>query len=216
MAGYMTVADEIITIMTVDDHPLLRDGISALIANHADLKLVAEASDGREALVLYRRWQPDVVLMDLQLPGVNGIDTMISIRAEYPLACVVVLTTYGGDALAQRAMKGGASAYVLKNLVRKELLETIRAVHAGQKQVHPTVAAEIAIYAGDGSLTNREIEVLRLAASGLSNKKIGMELSINDGTVKGHMQRIMEKLRASDRTHAVTTALKRGIIQLHD
>jgi DNA-binding NarL/FixJ family response regulator len=212
----MEVVDELITIMTVDDHPIMRDGISALISNHNDLKLVAEASDGLEALELYRRWRPDVVLMDLQLPGMNGIDAMISIRAEYPRACIVVLTTYGGDALAQRALKGGASAYVLKNLVRQELLETIRAVHSGRKHVHPSVAAEMAIYARDGLLTDREIEVLRLAAGGLSNKRIGNQLAISDVTVKGHMQRIMEKLGASDRTHAVTTALKRGIIQLLD
>ena len=205
---------EPIRILCVDDHPLLREGIAALIANQKDMKLVAQASNGQEAIAQFRLQQPDVTLMDLQMPEMNGIDAIIAIRSEFRDARIIVLTTYSGDALAQRALKAGAKAYVLKNHVRKDLLETIRAVHAGNKRIHPEVAAEIAAHAADDALTAREIEVLSLIAGGKSNKLIADQLSITEETVKGHVKSILSKLSANDRTHAVTLGLKRGIIQL--
>ena len=193
---------------------MLREGIGALIANQPDLEIIAEAANGREAVQQFRRYRPDVTLMDLQMPDMGGIDAISAIRAEFPAARIVVLTTFGGDVLAHRAMKAGASAYVLKSLVRKELLETLRAVHQGLKRVHPDVAAEIAQHTGEPLLTPRETEVLKLAAGGFSNKRIAAQLGINDETAKGHMKSVLAKLNASDRTHAVTLALKRGIIEL--
>jgi DNA-binding NarL/FixJ family response regulator len=178
------------------------------------MKLVAEASNGREAIEQYRKLQPDVTLMDVQMPDMSGIDALIAIREEAPKAKIIVLTTYGGDALAMRAIKAGAQAYVLKGLVRKDLLETIRAVNRGQKRIHPDVAIELAQHTGESTLTPREIEVLSLVAAGNSNKRIAAYLSITEDTAKGHLKSILAKLGASDRTRAVTLALKRGIIQL--
>ncbi|MGC2764481.1 MAG: response regulator transcription factor [Candidatus Acidiferrum sp.] len=207
-------APDAIRIMSVDDHPLLREGIAALLANQKDMKLVAEASTGKEAIVQFRWHQPDVTLMDLQMPEMDGIDAIIAIRSEFREARIIVLTTYAGDALAQRALKAGAKAYVLKNHVRKDLLDTIRAVHAGVKRIHPEVAAEIAEHAADDALTAREVEVLSLISGGKANKVIANELSITEETVKGHVKSILSKLGAKDRTHAVTLGLRRGIIQL--
>jgi DNA-binding NarL/FixJ family response regulator len=210
----MSDAVDLIHILSVDDHPLLREGIAALLANQKDMKLVAQASTGKEAILQFRSHRPDITLMDLQMPEMSGIDAIIAIRSEFRDASIIVLTTYAGDALAQRALKAGAKAYILKNHVRKDLLETIRAVHAGTKRIHPEVAAEIAAHAADDELSAREIEVLSLVSNGKSNKLIADELSITEETVKGHMKSILSKLGAKDRTHAVTLALKRGIIQL--
>ena len=203
-----------IRILSVDDHPLLREGIAALVNSQPDMKLIAEAANGREAIEQFRMHRPDVTLMDLQMPELDGIDAMIAIRGEFPDARIVVLTTYKGDTDVLRALKGGARGYLLKNLLRKELLETIRAVHAGQKRIPPEVAAQLAEHADADELTSREIEVLRLIASGNANKAIGARLSISEETVKGHVKSILSKLDANDRTHAVTIGLKRGIIVL--
>ncbi|MBV8487417.1 MAG: response regulator transcription factor [Planctomycetaceae bacterium] len=203
-----------IRILAVDDHPLIREGIAAVITNQPDMQLVGEAANGREAIEKFRVSQPDVTLMDLQMPEMSGIDAMIAIRGENPGARIVVLTTYGGDALAARALKAGAQAYVLKGLVRKDLLDTIRVVHAGAKRVSLDVAEQLASNIAASSLSEREIEVLRLVASGHSNKRIAGALSISEDTAKGHMKNILEKLGAVDRTQAVTLGLKRGIIQL--
>jgi DNA-binding NarL/FixJ family response regulator len=210
----MNTESPVVRILAVDDHPLLREGIAALIGNEPDMKLVAEASTGREAIDQFRKVRPDVTLMDVQMPDMSGIDALIAIREEAPTAKVIVLTTYGGDALAMRAIKAGAQAYVLKGLVRKELLDTIRAVNRGQKRIHPDVAIELAQHTGESTLTAREIEVLSLVAAGNSNKRIAASLSITEDTAKGHLKSILAKLGASDRTRAVTLALKRGIIQL--
>jgi DNA-binding NarL/FixJ family response regulator len=210
----MNVPAATIRILAVDDHPILRDGLRALINNQPDLSLVAEASNGQDALAQFRSHRPNVTLMDLQMPIMGGIETITAIRSEFPTARIIVLTTFAGDVLAQRALKAGAVAYVLKGLVRKELLETIRAVHRGLKRVHSDVAVQIAHHSGQELLTPREMEVLSLAATGNSNKRIGVKLSINEDTVKGHMTSILAKLGASDRTHAVTLALRRGIIEL--
>lgn len=207
-------SNAVIRLLVVDDHPLIREGVRALIATEPDISLAGEASNGLEAVDLFRRCQPDVTLMDLQMPGMGGIEALLAIRSEQPAAKVIVLTTYGGDGLAQRALKAGAMAYVLKGLVRKELLATIRAVHAGTKHIHPDVARELAVHVGAELLSNREAEVLRLVAAGNSNKMIGRELGIGEETVKAHMKSIMAKLDARDRTHAVTLALGRGLIEL--
>lgn len=200
--------------MTVDDHPLLRQGIVSLIGNQPDMTMVAEVASGREAIEQFRTCLPDVTLMDVQMPDMSGIDAISAIRDEFPSARVIVLTTYGGDVLAQRALKAGAQAYLLKGLVRKELLDTVRAVHAGQRRIQPEVASELANHTGDASLTAREIEVLSLIAGGNSNKLVSSRLCINEETVKGHVKKILSKLGARDRTHAVTLSLRRGIIQL--
>ena len=210
----MSTGPSLIRILTVDDHPMLREGIAALVASQPDMKLVAEASTGREALKQFRKHRPDLTLMDLQMPEMNGIEAMIAIRSEFPEARIIVLTTYKGDVQVLRALKAGARAYLLKGLLRKELLETIRAVHAGQKRIPPDVAAELADHAVDDALTSREIDVLRLIAGGNANKLVADQLSITEETVKGHVKNILSKLGASDRTHAVTIALKRGIIEL--
>jgi len=203
-----------IRILTVDDHPMLREGIAVLIASQPDMSLIGEASTGREALELYRKHRPDLTLMDLQMPDMNGIEATIAICSEFPGARIIVLTTYTGDVQVLRALKAGARAYLLKSLLRKELLETIRAVHAGQKRIPPAVAAQLAEHAIDETLTLREIDVLRLIAGGNANKLIADKLSITEETVKGHVKNILSKLGANDRTHAVTIALKRGIIEL--
>ena len=198
----------------MDDHALLREGIAALVGSQEDLELVAEAANGREAIEQFRKHRPDVTLMDLQMPEMNGIDAMSAIRGEFPDARIIVLTTYAGDVQVMRALKAGARAYLLKGLLRKELLETIRAVHSGQKRVLPEVATGLAEHATDDTLTGREIEVLGLIAGGNANKEIAAQLSITEETVKGHVKNILAKLRANDRTHAVTIGLKRGIIEL--
>ena len=203
-----------IRIMVVDDHPLLRDGIAALLAGQPDLELVAQASNGREAIEQFRRHAPDVTLMDLQMPEMSGIDAIVAIREASPDARVIVLTTYSGDVQVLRALKAGARAYLLKNLLHKELLTTIRSVHAGQKTMSPSVAAELADFSGDEALTPREIEVLRLIAAGLANKEIAAQLSITEETVKSRVKNILMKLRANDRTHAAMIGLRRGILQL--
>ena len=203
-----------IRILSVDDHALLRDGIAALIASQPDMELVAEGANGLEAVELFRKHQPDVTLMDLQMSEMNGIDAMSAIRGEFPAARIVMLTTYAGDVQVFRALKAGARGYLLKGLLRKELLETIRAVHAGQKRLPSEVAAEIAEHATDDALTPREVDVLRLIARGNANKEIAAQLSITEETIKGHVKNILAKLGANDRTHAVTIGLKRGMIEL--
>jgi DNA-binding NarL/FixJ family response regulator len=198
----------------VDDHDILRQGIAALVNGESDMKLVAEASDGQEAIDKFRLHLPDVTLMDLQMPALNGIEAIIGIRSEFPTARIVVLTTYSGDVQMLRALKAGARGYILKAHVRRELLDTIRAVHAGQKRIPPEVAAELAEHATDEVLSPREMDVLRLVAGGNANKEIASRLSIAEDTVKSHVTNILAKLGANDRTHAVTLALKRGIIEL--
>jgi DNA-binding NarL/FixJ family response regulator len=193
---------------------MLREGIASLVASQSDMKLVAEASTGREALDQFQKHRPDLTLMDLQMPDMDGIEAMVAICSEFPDARIIVLTTYKGDVQILRALKAGARAYLLKGLLRKELLETIRAVHAGQKRIPPEVAAELAGHVIDDTLTLREIDVLRLIAGGNANKLIADRLLITEETVKGHVKNILSKLGASDRTHAVTLALKRGIIDL--
>jgi DNA-binding NarL/FixJ family response regulator len=217
MAGLMTEntpQSSPIRILTVDDHPLLREGIAAVIEGQPDLQLVGEATNGREGLEVFRTCRPDVVLMDLQMPHMGGIEAIAAIRSEFPDARIVVLTTYKGDSQAVRAFKAGAAGYLLKSMLRKELLDTIRTVHAGRKRIPPEIASEIAEHHGDDTLTPREIEVLRLVACGGANKIIAGELGISEETVKAHMRSILSKLAANDRTHAVTIALRRGIIEL--
>lgn len=210
----MSSAPRLIRILSVDDHPLLRKGIAALVNGEADLKLVAEASNGQEAIESFRLHRPDVTLMDIQMPSVNGLEAIGRIQGEFPGARIIVLTTYTGDAQVLRALKAGARGYVLKGHVHRELLETIRAVHAGQKRIPPEIAVELAEHAADDELTSREIDVLRLIAAGNSNKLIADQLSIGEATVKSHVTNVLSKLGANDRAHAVTIGLKRGIIEL--
>ena len=210
----MSSAPKLIRILTVDDHPLLRKGIAALVNAEPDMKLVAEASNGQEAIESFRIHRPDVTLMDIQMPSVNGIEAISCIQGEFPDARIIVLTTYTGDAQVLRALKAGARGYVLKGHVHRELLETIRAVHAGQKRIPPEIAVELAEHAADDELTSREIDVLRLIGTGNSNKLIADQLAIGEATVKSHVTNILSKLGANDRAHAVTIALKRGIIEL--
>jgi DNA-binding NarL/FixJ family response regulator len=202
-----------IRILAVDDHPLFRSGIAALLATQPDMSLVAEASNGREAIERFRAHRPDITLMDLQMPEMNGLDAMIAIRDEFPEARIIVLTTYTGDVQVLRAMKTGARAYLLKNLLDKELLQTIRAVHAGKKTLAAEASYELAEHATDDALTPGEVEVLRLIAAGNANKQIAAELSITEETVKGRVKNILSKLGANDRTHAAMIGVKRGIIQ---
>jgi DNA-binding NarL/FixJ family response regulator len=210
----MSKGSEPIRILTVDDHPLLRDGVAALIATQPDMTLVAEAATGREAIDQFRKHRPDVVLMDLQMPDLHGVEAMIAIREESRNARFIVLTTYKGDVQMLRAMRAGARGYLLKSMLRRELIDTIRAVHAGQKRIPADLATELADHAADDELTAREIEVLRWIAAGNSNKMIAGELSVTEETIKGHVKNILSKLAANDRTHAVTIAIKRGIIDL--
>ena len=203
-----------IRILAVDDHPVVRQGIAGLVSIQPDMVLVGEASDGREAIQLFRTHRPDVTLMDLQMPGMNGVDAVIAIHNECPEARIIVLTTYAGDVQIIRALKAGAQAYLLKNTLHKELLETIRGVHAGKKALSPEVSYEIATHATDDTLTPAEISVLRLIAAGNANKQIADQLSITEETVKSRVKCILSKLGANDRTHAAIIGLKRGIIDL--
>jgi DNA-binding NarL/FixJ family response regulator len=210
----MAGVPSMIRILAVDDHPLLRKGIAALVNAEPDMKLVAEASNGEEAVESFRQHRPDVTLMDLQLPGLNGIEAMNRILSEFPDARIIVLTTYTGDAQVVRALRAGARAYILKGHVHRELLETIHAVHAGRKRIPEDIAIELAEHVTEDELSSREIEVLRRIAAGDSNKQIADQLSIGEATVKSHITNILSKLSANDRTHAVTIGLKRGIIAL--
>ena len=202
-----------IRILAVDDHALLREGIAGLVAGQSDMSLVAQASNGREAIHQFRAHHPDVTLMDLQMPEMGGVDAMIAIRGEFPEARIIVLTTYTGDVQVLRALKAGARAYLLKNLLHKELLETIRAVHAGKRTVSPEVSFQLAEHATDDALTPAEVRVLRLIAEGNANKEIAAQLSVSEETVKGQVRNILSKLGANDRTHAAMIGLKRGIIE---
>lgn len=203
-----------ITILAVDDHPVLRQGIADLIAAQSDMTLVAEAANGREAIQQFRAHRPDVTLMDLQMPEMNGLDAMITIRGEFPEARIIVLTTYTGDVQARRALQAGARAYLLKNSLHKELLDTIRAVHAGRKNLSPEVSFDLAEHAAEDALSPLEVRVLRLIAEGNSNKEIAARLSVTEDSVKGHVRNILSKLGANDRTHAAMIGVKRGIIDL--
>jgi Response regulator containing a CheY-like receiver domain and an HTH DNA-binding domain len=203
-----------IRILAVDDHPVLRQGIAAVLAAEPEIMLVAEASNGREAIEQFRGHLPDVTLMDLRMPDMNGTEAIVAIRKDFPNARIIVLTTYGGDVLAARAFKAGACGYLLKTMVRKELVETIRAVHDGRKRIPPEIAVEMAEHHADDALSEREIQVLRQVAAGKANKIIGACLSISEETVKAHLRNILSKLEAKDRTHAVTIGLKRGIIDI--
>jgi len=203
-----------IRILAVDDHPIVRQGIAGLVAVHSDMSLVAEASNGREAIQQFRAHHPAITLMDLQMPEMNGLDAMIAIRGEFPEARIIVLTTYVGDAQVLRALKAGARGYLLKNSLHKELLDTIRAVHAGRKALSVEASYQLAEHATDDALSPAEIRVLRLIAEGNTNKEIAAQLSVSEETVKGQVRNILSKLSANDRTHAAMIALKRGIIEI--
>ena len=206
--------DRPIRILSVDDHLLLREGIAAVLEDQADMTLVAQAANGRDAIEAFRQHQPDVTLMDLRMPDMSGIKAIAAIRAEFPSARIIVLTTYAGDVQAVEALRAGASGYLLKNMLRKELLQTIRAIHSGRRHVPAEIALEIAQHAVDDALTEREVEVLQRVAAGKSNRLIAAELSISESTIKAHMKSILPKLDASSRTHAVMIALKRGILDV--
>jgi DNA-binding NarL/FixJ family response regulator len=210
----MNLNSNSISVLTVDDHALLRDGIMALVNRQKDMKVVAEASSGREAIERFREHRPDITLMDLRMPDMDGIEAMTEIIRHFPEARIIVLTTYTGDALIVRALKAGAQGYLLKGHLRKELLDTIRSVNAGRKAIAPEIASQVAVHAADSSLTVREIDVLQLVAEGNANKVVADRLTITEDTVKAHVRNILSKLGANDRTHAVTIALKRGIISL--
>src|SRR5262245_51957607 len=210
----MAVSSRQIRVLAVDDHALLREGIATLVNAEPDMRLVAEASNGQDAIEQFRAHRPDVTLMDLQMPDFNGVEAIERIQREYGDARFIVLTTYTGDAQVLRALKAGARAYILKGHVHRELIDTIRAVHAGQKRIPAEIAADLAEHATDDALTAREIDVLRLIAAGNANKNIADQLAIGEATVKAHVSNILSKLSANDRTHAVTIALQRGIIEL--
>lgn len=205
---------EPIRVLIADDHLLLRDGIAMLIANCSDIVVVGEAENGKDAIAAHRELSPDVTLMDLQFPDMDGADVIAAIMRDAPQARIIVLTTYSGDARAHKALRAGARAYTLKNHVRRDLLETIRLVHAGRKYIDPEIAGQMAEHSGEPDLTSREIQVLALIAGGGSNRRIAEELEISEDTVKGHVSSILAKLNANDRTHAVTLAIRRGAIQL--
>lgn len=210
----MTKSLEPIRVLTVDDHPLLREGIASLVNSQSDMTIIDEAASGSQAIEMFRRHRPDVTLMDLRMAEMDGIETMTRILSEFPQARIIVLTTYDGDVQILRALKAGALGYLLKGSLRRELLDAIRAVHSGRKRMSPEAASQVANYAGDSSLTLREIEVLELIAQGSANKIVADRLVITEDTVKAHVRSILSKLGANDRTHAVTIALKRGIISL--
>ena len=203
-----------IRILSVDDHPLLSEGIATLINNQTDMQLVASASTGKEGIQRYREHRPDVTLMDLRLPDLSGIDVMLAIRLEFPEARIILLTMFAGDVEIQRALQAGAQGYLLKNMPPEQMFEAIRLVHAGKKRVPPEVASRLAEHVGDEPLTNRELDVLGHAAGGNRNRDIAARLFISEDTVKGHIKHIMEKLGASDRTHAIAIAARRGFIRL--
>ncbi len=207
-------SDRRIRILVVDDHPMLREGIAAAIARQSDMILVGEAMNGREAIESFRATRPDVTLMDLQMPDIDGVEAITAIRAEYPAARIIVLTTYKGDVQALRALKAGARGFLLKSAVRKQMMEAIRSVHAGRTVILPEVAQQIAEHAAADALSEREVEVLQCVALGAANKQVAHQLGLSEETVKVHMKHILEKLHASDRTHAVTIGLGRGIIEL--
>jgi DNA-binding NarL/FixJ family response regulator len=211
---FMSRDASLIRVLAVDDHQLIRAGIATLFLTESDIQLVGEAANGREAIAKFRECRPDVTLMDLQMPVTDGFDAILAIRGEFPEARIIVLTTYAGDVQAIRAIKAGAQAYLLKSLLYKELLQTIRSVHAGRKTIAPAVAAQIAEHSGEESLTPKETEVLRLIAAGNANKQIAAQLSVTEETVKSRVKNILDKLGANDRTHAVTIAIKRGIVEL--
>jgi DNA-binding NarL/FixJ family response regulator len=204
----------LIRVLVVDDHQLIRVGVATLLSAESDMKLVGEASTGREAIAKFRECHPDITLMDLQMPEMNGFDATIAIRGEFPAARIIVLTTYAGDVQALRAIKAGAQGYLLKNLLYKELLQSIRSVHAGRKAMTAEIAAQVAEHIGEEGLTPKEIEVLRLIAAGIANKEIAAQLSTPAETIKSRVKSILDKLGANDRTHAVTIGIKRGIIEL--
>jgi len=212
-AEAMTTGPGTIRILAVDDHSIFRQGIVGLLADQLDMQLVAEASNGREAIQQFRSHHPDITLMDLQMPETNGLDAVMAIRGEFPEARIIVLTTYTGDVQVLRALKAGARAYLLKNLLHKELLDTIRAVHAGKRVLSAEASFELAEHATDDALTPAEVDVLRLIAAGNGNKQIAEQLSVTVETVKGRVKNILSKLSAKDRTHAATIGLKRGIIE---
>ena len=203
-----------VRILIADDHPVVREGLAMVLQSSTEMKVVGEAGDGAMAVRMYRDLRPDIALMDLQMPVMNGVDAIAAIRGEFPKARIIVLTTYAGDVQAMRALKAGAVGYLLKNSVRKELLDAIRTVHAGLRYVHADVATEIATHAVDEPLTPRETDILRLVAAGKGNKQIAHQLSVTEDTVKGHLKSAFAKLDVADRTHAVTVAAKRGIIEL--
>jgi DNA-binding NarL/FixJ family response regulator len=203
-----------IRILTVDDHALMRNGIAGLVNAEPDMKMIAEAATGVEAIKQFRQHRPDITLMDLQLPDMSGIEAIMGIRGDFPEARTIVLTTYSGDVQVVRALRAGARSFLLKNRVSRELPDVIRSVHAGQKRIPPEIAAALAEHAGEETLSPRELEVLELIARGNANKEIAARLAVAEGTVKSHITRILAILRANDRTHAVTIGLKRGIIDL--
>ena len=203
-----------IRILVVDDHPVVRQGVAGLVGGQADMTIVGQASNGREAIQQFRAHHPDIVLMDLQMPEMNGLDALMAIRDETPEARIIMLTTYAGDAQVLRAIKAGARGYLLKSALHRELLETVRAVHAGKKSLSVEASYELAEHAGDDTLTPAEVRVLRLIAEGNANKEIAEHLSVSEETVKGQVRNILSKLRAKDRTHAAMIGLKRGIIEL--
>jgi DNA-binding NarL/FixJ family response regulator len=203
-----------IRVFSVDDHPLLREGIAAIIDNQPDMQVIGQAANGKDAVQEFKKHQPDVTLMDLRLPDMSGIDAMIAIRAEFPEARIILLTTFEGDVEIKRALEAGARGYLLKSMPPKELVEVIRQVHAGKKRIPPQLAAQLAEHMSDEALTTREIEVLRQIAGGNRNRDIAERLFISEETVKVHIKHIMEKLGASDRTQAVAIGIRRGIIQL--